>query len=87
MTVQQDLQKAIATAKSQMGSYAMFSASTQDQAAKVMFDGMAQDMDRHIKVLESRLQYINQNNQLNQQQQAQQQQQQAQAQQQLEHPQ
>ncbi|MCG0237796.1 MAG: DUF1657 domain-containing protein [Firmicutes bacterium] len=87
MTVQQDLQKAIATAKAQMGTYAVFAASTQDPAARAMFDGMAQDMDRHVKVLESRLQYLNQNNQLNQQQQQQQQRQEAQAQKQMEPPQ
>lgn len=83
MTVQQDLQKAVAAANQALGTYAMFAASTQDQSAKAMFTEMKQDAERHVQILESRLQYINANNTLNQQQQAQQQQKQAQAQQEL----
>jgi rubrerythrin len=83
MTVQQDLQKAIASAKSAEGSYAVFAASTQDQVAKAMYQDMAQDMQRHQQILQSRLQYLNSSNALNQQQQQKQQQQQAQAQQQM----
>ncbi len=75
MTVQQDLQKAIASAKSSGGTYAMMSASTQDQSAKQMYTQMAQDVERHEKILQSRLDYLNQHNQLNAQQQQQQQQQ------------
>lgn len=68
MTVQQDLQKALATAKSAQGSYAQFALSTQDQTAKQMFQQMEQDMIRHITQLNSRLgtvqeNYSNQNTQ------------------------
>lgn len=37
MTVQSDLQKAVASAESLKGSYATFATSTQDKAAKKMF--------------------------------------------------
>lgn len=83
VTVQQDLQKAVASAQSALGTYEMFSESTQDQSAKTMFKQMAQDAQRHVQILQSRLQYLNQNNQLNHQQQQKQQQQQALAQQEL----
>lgn len=82
MTVQQDLQKAIASAKSQAGNYEMFAQATQDQSAKAMFQEMAADMQRHVQTLNSRLSYLNSNNALNQQQQQKQQQQQMKAQQQ-----
>lgn len=82
MTVQQDLQKAIASAKSAAGTYAMMAESTQDPSARQMFTQMAQDMERHEKILQSRLDYLNQHNQLNMQQQQKQQQQAYQAQQQ-----
>lgn len=61
MTVQQDLQKALAAAKSAQGSYATFSNSTQDQTAKQMFQQMEQDMTRHIAQLNSRLSVAEQN--------------------------
>lgn len=83
MTVQSDMQKCIAAAKAAMGSYAMFENATLDQSAKAMFKDMAKDMERHVQILESRLQYLNSSNQLNQQQQQKQQQKQAQVQQQL----
>ncbi|MGE5589253.1 MAG: DUF1657 domain-containing protein [Bacillota bacterium] len=73
MTVQSGFQKAIASAEAAKGSYAMFEQSTQDQSAKAMFKEMKADMDRHIQMLNSRLSYLNSNNQLNQQQQQQQQ--------------
>ncbi len=69
MTVQSDLQKAVASAQSLMGSYAMFAQSTQDQAAKKMFQELAQDMQRHIDSLNSRLSYVEKNNPMYQQQQ------------------
>lgn len=43
MTVDSDLQKAIAFAQSALGSYQMFAESTPDSAAKEMFQSMAQD--------------------------------------------
>jgi len=83
MTVQSDMQKAIAAAKAAMGSYSVFENSTQDQSAKAMFKDMSKDMERHVQILESRLQYLNSANDLNQQQQQKQQQKQAEVQQQL----
>lgn len=72
MTVQQDMQKAVASAESAQGSYLTMSNATQDQTAKQMFQSMAQDMERHIGQLKGRLEYLTQNNALNQQQQQQQ---------------
>lgn len=66
MTVQQDMQKAIASAQSALGTYSMFAQSTQDKSAQIMFQQMSQDMQRHIDMLNGRLQYLNENNQLNQ---------------------
>lgn len=66
MTVQKDLQKAVAAAESAKGTYSTFSQSTDDQTAKQMFTQMTQDMDRHISQLNSRLGVAAQN-QLNSQ--------------------
>lgn len=68
MTVQKDLQKALAAAESAKGTYATFAAATDDQSAKNMFQQMSQDMDRHIAQLNSRLGVVDQN-QLNNQEQ------------------
>ncbi len=67
MTVQQDLQKAVAAAQSALGTYSSFAQSTQDQSAKQMFQELSQDAQRHINVLNGRLQYVTQNNEMNQQ--------------------
>lgn len=67
MTVQQDLQKAVAAAESAQGSYLTFASATQDQAQQQMFKSMAQDMERHIEQLRDRLTYVSDNNPLNQQ--------------------
>lgn len=67
MTVQQDMQKAVAAAQSALGTYSSFSQSTQDQSAKQMFDEMSQDMQKHVAMLNSRLSYLNQNNGMNKQ--------------------
>lgn len=64
MTVQKDLQKAVAAAQSAKGTYASFGESTDDQTAKQMFTQMSQDMDRHISQLNSRL-GVTAQNQLN----------------------
>lgn len=66
MTVQKDLQKALAAAESAKGAYASFASATDDQSAKNMFQQMSQDMDRHIAQLNSRLGVVDQN-QLNNQ--------------------
>lgn len=55
MTVKKDLEKALAAAESAKGTYATFAASTDDQGAQTMFDQMAQDMDRHVAQLNSRI--------------------------------
>ncbi len=60
MTVQSDLQKAIAQAQQALGSYSMFAESTQDPQAKSMFASMAHDMERHLRQLNDRLTYVNQ---------------------------
>jgi rubrerythrin len=72
VTVQQDMQKAVAAAETAQGSYLTFANSTQDQSAKQMFQSMAQDMQQHIEQLKGRLSYLEQSNPLNQQQQQQQ---------------
>jgi rubrerythrin len=59
MTVQKDLQKAIAAAESAKGTYASFAQATDDQSAQQMFNQMSQDMDNHISQLQSRLNYTN----------------------------
>jgi bacterioferritin (cytochrome b1) len=66
MTVQKDLQKAVAAAESAKGTYASFAQSTDDQTAKQLFTQMSQDMDQHISQLNSRLSVAAQN-QLNNQ--------------------
>lgn len=68
MTVQKDLQKALAAAESAKGTYSSFAAATDDQSAKNMFEQMSQDMDKHISQLNSRLGVVGQN-QLNNQEQ------------------
>jgi hypothetical protein len=60
MTVQQDLEKARASALAAQGSYATFASSTQDQTAKQMFQQMEQDMTRHIAQIDSRLAIVQQ---------------------------
>ena len=64
MTVQSDLQKAVAAAQSAKGTYATFEQSTDDQTAKQMFTQMSQDMDRHISQINGRL-GVTAHNQLN----------------------
>ncbi|TGE34480.1 DUF1657 domain-containing protein [Desulfosporosinus sp. Sb-LF] len=70
MTVQQDLQKAVAAAQSALGTYATFAESTQDQSAKQMFKDMTGDMYKHVAMLNSRIGYVTENNGLNQKDQA-----------------
>lgn len=55
MTVQKDLEKALAAAESAKGTYATFAASTDDQKAQQMFTQMSQDMKQHISTIEDRL--------------------------------
>lgn len=67
MTVQSNLEKAVAAAKAQMGMYAQFETSVKDQSARKMFNEIAQDMKRHIDSLTTRLSYLEKNNPLYQQ--------------------
>ena len=67
MTVQSDLQKAVAAAQSALGTYSSFSLSTQDQSAKAMFEELSKDAQRHVAMLNSRLAYVEQSNPMNQQ--------------------
>ena len=66
MTVQSDLQKAIASCEAAKGTYAMMAESTEDRQAEQMFNSMKTDMDKHIQFLNNRLNYLNENSQLNQ---------------------
>ncbi|RJX21114.1 MAG: DUF1657 domain-containing protein [Ammonifex sp.] len=69
MTVQSDLQKAIAQCQSLLGTYEVSATSTQDQTAKKMFQELGQDIQRHIDHLNNRLSYLEKNNPMYQQQQ------------------
>lgn len=55
MTVKKDLEKALAAAEAAKGTYATFATATDDTSAQTMFQQMAQDMDRHIAQLNSRV--------------------------------
>ena len=69
MTVQSDLQKAIASCEAAKGSYAMMAQSTEDKTAKQVYNQMKSDIDVHLQFLNSRLGYLNDSNQLNSKQQ------------------
>lgn len=66
MTVQSDLQKAVASAQSAKGTYLMAASSTEDTSAKQRYEAMAGEMDSHLSYLSSRLQYLNSSNSFNQ---------------------
>lgn len=65
MTVQSDIQKAIASCEAAKGSYAMMAQSTEDTQAKQMYTIMKADIDRHLQYLNGRMTYLNDGNQLN----------------------
>jgi uncharacterized membrane protein len=65
MTVSNDLERAIAMATAAKGNYLLFATESEDQKATEVFQQMAEDMDRHVTILESRLDYLNQHNSLN----------------------
>lgn len=69
MTVQSDLQKAIAQCQSLLGTYQVSASATQDQVAKKMFQELGQDIQRHIDHLNNRLSHLEKNNPMYQQQQ------------------
>lgn len=64
MTVQKDLEKAIAYCEGLKGSYAIMADSTEDQQAKQMFKTMKSDMDKHLQFLGGRMEYLVSNNEL-----------------------
>jgi rubrerythrin len=68
MTVQSDLQKAVASCEAAKGSYSMMAQSTEDQSAKQMYNVMKADIDRHLQYLNDRLGYLSNNNPLYQKQ-------------------
>ncbi len=71
LTVQSDLQKAIASCEAAKGSYAMMAQATEDQQTKQTYNVMKTDIERHIQFLNSRLGFLNSNNIINQKQQKQ----------------
>ncbi len=65
MTVRQDLDKQIAMAEASKGNYLLFAVGSEDDTARQVFTDMASDMERHVKILKSRMDYLDQYNQLN----------------------
>ncbi len=51
-------------AEASKGSYLLFATESEDQKASDVFKDMAEDMERHVKILESRRDYLGQHNQL-----------------------
>jgi hypothetical protein len=64
MTVQSDLERAIAYCEAAKGSYALMAQSTEEKNAKDTFNTMKADMDKHIGFLNNRLEYLKENNDL-----------------------
>lgn len=65
MTVYNDLERAIAIAEAARGNYLLFATDTEEEKARKVFTDMAEDMRRHVMILESRKQYLEQQNPLN----------------------
>jgi rubrerythrin len=65
LTVQADLEKAVAAAQSALGTYENFAVSTLDESAKQMFKQLSSDMEHHVDLLRGRLAYVSQNNPMN----------------------
>lgn len=65
MTVQSDLQKAIASCEAAKGTYSMMANATEDTQAKQMYNIMKADIDRHLQYLNGRLSFLNEGNHLN----------------------
>ena len=66
MTVRSDLDRAIAMAEAAKGNYLLFASDSQDEMAQEVFTDMAEDMERHAMILRSRIEYLDEHNQLNQ---------------------
>lgn len=65
MTVHNDIERALAMAEAAKGNYLLFAIDSEDDKAEQVFKEMAEDMERHVKILESRLDYLSQHNPLN----------------------
>lgn len=65
MTVYANLERALAMVEASKGNYLLFATDSEDEKAKQVFQDMASDMERHAKILQSRIDYLSQNNQLN----------------------
>lgn len=65
MTVQKDLEKVVAYCEAIKGTYAIMAHSTEDQDAKDMFNSMKTDIEKHMEFLSGRIEYLNENNELN----------------------
>lgn len=61
MTVQSDLQKALAEAELAKGTYATYEQSTDDRRVKQMYSQMASELDQHISQINSCLDVTAQN--------------------------
>jgi rubrerythrin len=66
MTVRTDMERAIAMAEAAKGGYLLFATQSEDETAHQVFSDMAEDMKRHVMILESRRDYLDQHNKLNQ---------------------
>jgi rubrerythrin len=65
MTVHGDLDRAIAMAEASKGNYLLFAVDSEDETARQVFQDMADDMERHVGILRSRQEYLEQYNPLN----------------------
>jgi hypothetical protein len=53
-----DLERAVGLALGAQAEYLMMASEAEDKQAKQVFDAMAEDLDRHVKVLRSRQEYL-----------------------------
>lgn len=60
MTVRSEIERAKAIAEAARGNYLLFAEQTAERKAKTVFREMADDMERHTKILTSRLDYLEQ---------------------------
>lgn len=60
MTVQREIERAKAIAEAARGNYLLFSEQTEEKKARAVYREMAEDMERHTRILESRLEYLQQ---------------------------
>jgi rubrerythrin len=58
MTVQREIERARAIAEAARGNYLLFAEQTEDETARRVYREMAEDMERHTRILESRLDYL-----------------------------